>query len=360
MGFHDSDTWKNHGRRRRIILTMHQKLLSTLSKYIKIVFVGGGTGGHISPIVSLSKELREKKFSWLGWEKSEEEFTAKENSIVFEIIPTLKLKTTQSPRILLYPLVLLHGIWKARKILQTISTKDQKRDEICIFSKGWPGSVAVGIAAWTLSIPLYIHESDTIPGRSNRILSKFATKIFLGFESAKIFFQKEKTEVIGQILDPLLFDTTKKGKLHWKTEKKHILVICGSQGSQSIFEEIIRSCSHMDTEWIIVLGRLNMGMRHDFDHFPHIHILDWIEKEDQRDVFQKTDIAITRGSATTLAELDVFEIQKVIIPLPISAGNHQFYNAKEYEKKGDTLLEQKYLSTLHNILKKHVGITKEE
>ncbi len=89
----------------------------------------------------------------------------------------------------------------------------------------------------------------------------------------------------------------------------------------------------MDAEWMIVLGRLNIEMRHDFDPFPHAHILDWMEKEDQRDIFQMTDIAITRGSATTLAELDMFEIPKIIIPLPLSAGNHQLYNAKEYEKK---------------------------
>jgi UDP-N-acetylglucosamine--N-acetylmuramyl-(pentapeptide) pyrophosphoryl-undecaprenol N-acetylglucosamine transferase len=66
----------------------------------------------------------------------------------------------------------LQGIIEARNILK-------HETPTLVFSKGGPGSVAVGIAAWTLKIPLYIHESDTVPGFSNRVLSHFATKIFL-------------------------------------------------------------------------------------------------------------------------------------------------------------------------------------
>lgn len=59
----------------------------------------------------------------------------------------------------------------------------------------------------------------------------------------------------------------------------------------------------------------------------------WIRQEDIAHLLSDTDIAITRGSATTLAEIDLFGIKKIIIPLPYSAENHQYWNAKEYEKK---------------------------
>lgn len=55
-----------------------------------------------------------------------------------------------------------------------------------------------------MGIPLYIHESDTIPGRSNTLLGRFATRVFLGFKSAEKYFDTKKCEVIGQILDPIL------------------------------------------------------------------------------------------------------------------------------------------------------------
>lgn len=64
-----------------------------------------------------------------------------------------------------------------------------------------------------------------------------------------------------------------------------------------------------------------------------VQALEWISQEDIAYLLEDTDIAITRGSATTLAEIDVFGVKKVIIPLPYAADNHQYWNAKEYEKK---------------------------
>ncbi len=89
----------------------------------------------------------------------------------------------------------------------------------------------------------------------------------------------------------------------------------------------------LDAEWIIILGKLNTNMRKNFEKFENIQIFDWLEKSEQNNVFSHTDIAITRGSATTLAELDYFHIKKIIIPLPSAAKNHQFFNAKEYESR---------------------------
>ena len=91
-------------------------------------------------------------------------------------------------------------------------------------------------------------------------------------------------------------------------------------------------------------------MRPHFEQFQNIQILDWLEKSEQNHIFSDTDLVITRGSATTLAELDFFNIQKIIIPLPSAAKNHQFFNAKEYRAHGDTLLEQKNLSQLRETI----------
>ncbi len=101
---------------------MHSKLFETLTQYESIVLVGGGTGGHIQPILSIASEFRNQNssqaFLWIGGKDSQEEAQARENKIPFESIPTLKLTTTKSPKILLYPFVLLQGILEARKILR--------------------------------------------------------------------------------------------------------------------------------------------------------------------------------------------------------------------------------------------------
>ena len=122
--------------------------------------------------------------------------------------------------------------------------------------------MAVGIAAWSLGIPLYIHESDTVPGFSNKVLGHFATRIFLGFEEAKKWFPVNKTTVVGQILHPQFFKENPSGTIEWKTDKKHVFVSCGSQGSRKIFQTLLDHRQHFpDTEWIISLGTLNENMR---------------------------------------------------------------------------------------------------
>ena len=369
---------------------MHPKLIDTLSKYSTIILVGWGTGGHIQPILSLASELERKKLLWIGWKDSNEEIEAKKANISFKGISILKLTTTRSPKILLYPFFLLLGIFDTKVILNSIIKEYKEnqmwglqneeimrlltvpwwKEKICVFSKWWPWSVAIGIAASSLWIPLFIHESDTIPGRSNRILGKLATRIFLGFECAKQYFNPEKCEIIGQILGASFVKEVPEGRrisrenqnkispttlykegINWKTDKTHILVICGSQGSQVIFREILGSFQNHDTyEWIIALGKLNEWMKKDFENMKNTQALEWISQEDIASLLGNTQIAITRGSATTLAEIDIFGVKKIIIPLPYSAENHQYWNAREYAKKWDILLEQKNLDQLHQII----------
>ncbi len=336
---------------------MNQKLITTLSKYSTIILVGGWTGWHIQPIVSLTKHIKNTDnipdFLWIGGSDSQEERVATEEKIKFNSIPTLKLATTRSFKVLLYPFFLKLGFYKTWKIIRWIQDKN-----ICVFSKGWTGSIAIGIAAWSLWIPLYIHESDTVPGRSNRILGKFARKIFLGFDCAKQYFNSNKCEVIGQILDPIFSVeptsiSTYQSTITWKTSKPHIIVICGSQGSQAIFQSIIEQFSdNNDYEWIIALGKLNSNMQTKFSTISDCQALEWISQSDIAHLIQDCDIAITRWSATTLAELTAFEHNPhlIIIPLPYSAGNHQYYNALEYEKMSHILLNQQYLTNLHNTL----------
>lgn len=353
---------------------MNPALISTLNPYHTIILVGGGTGWHIQPIVSIVKSL-EHEYIWIWWEHSAEMKAAWENNILFSQIPILKLTTTRSFKILLYPFFLILGILKSRKILQEIQNEEKK---LCVFSKGWPGSVAIGIAAWSLWIPLYIHESDTIAWRSNQILGKFATKVFLGFENTKKYFKWKNSEVIGQILDPVFSHHCEPAKqsrnteiqksldhfvprddrIQWKTNKPHILVICGSQGSQSIFQAIIEQFRE-DTryELIIALGKLNQDMQNAFAVIPNCQAKEWISQADIAQLIPDADIAISRWSATTLAELTAFSESKphlIIIPLPYSAWNHQYFNALEYSKLGHTILEQKHLDTLKNTLTTHL------
>lgn len=127
---------------------------------------------------------------------------------------------------------------------------------------------------------------------------------------------------------------------YWKTNKTHIFVICGSQGSRSIFEAISYNCKQIDAEWIILLGILNKESRELFHNFPHATVYDWIDANTVGSIVSDADLVITRGSATSLAEIDLFKKRKIIVPYPWSAQNHQYHNAMWYkDNRGDIVLE---------------------
>ncbi len=334
---------------------LHPKLHSTINTYESIIFVGGGTGWHIQPIVSLIKRYKkEENILWIGGRNSNEQKTAKENTTNFKSIPTLKLSTTKSPKILLYPLIILVGIFASIRILHRVKKENKN---LCVFSKWGPGSLSVGIAAWILRIPLYIHESDSIPGRANQLLGRFATRIFVGFESTKKYFPHTNISVVWQILDEVFYEEKSIRKNPWKTDKPHLIVLCGSQWARSIFLELLKHIKKITEKYevCIILGKLNENMQKDFESQEitkdTLHIFPWIWQEVLIDWIAHSNLAITRGSATSLAELDTFGVKKIIVPLPSAAKNHQYHNAKNYEKKWDIVLEQKNIEKLTEKLK---------
>lgn len=320
----------------------------SLAKYSKICLVGWWTGGHVLPIISLVHQHTDFKidYFWIGWRHSLEEEEASREWIRFFRIWTLKLSSIFSPFILLYPIITFIGIFQARKIIL-------RENPDIVFSKWGPWSLSVGIAAWLLMKPLWIHESDTVPGFSNRILGWFfAEKIFLGFSTATKYFPMGKCTVSGQIINPSLVQPAKNFK-YWKTTKSHVFVICWSQWSRNVFRAIANQCRGVDVEWIIVLGRLNTEAREKFQKFRNITLYDWVDPHTLGSILRWADLAITRGSANTLAEIDEFNVRKLIIPLPWSAGNHQYHNAKWYEElRKDIVLEETDIDRLSIILAK--------
>lgn len=322
----------------------------SLTRFSKIAFVWGGTGGHVTPITSLIQQHKSHrlKYLWIGWSDSMEEKEAKKEKIDFFPISVLKWVTFTSPQILLYPLYLIIGVFQARKILL-----EQKPD--LVFSKWWPGALAVALASRLLMIPLWMHESDTRPSFASQIIGALSERVFLGFKDGGTFFRESKCTLIGQIIHPD-FHLPPKEFRYWKTTKSHVLVACWSQGSKNIFEALIRSCKYIDVEWIVLLGTLNQNFREQFQGFQSITLYDWIDPHTFASILRGTDLLVTRGSATTLAESDLFNIKKLIIPLPSSSMQHQYFNAKWYkENKDDIMLEESNIKELPNIITKTLG-----
>ena len=293
----------------------------------KIALVWGWSGWHITPLVSIYNFLKDDnnfEFFWI-WEKdSLEEKIAKENWIRFISTKSGKLRRYFSFKTLLEPFNIIAWILSSKRIL-----KQEKPD--IIFSKWGYVSLPVAIAAKKLGIKLFLHESDTIPWLANRFVGKFASKIYVWFKKALEFFPSSKCELIWQILNPELFRDIQEVK---KTDKTNLLVIAWSQWSTRIFSFLAENLNKLKNfDITVILWSLNSHLKENFKDFSNVKTFDFINHSEIKNLYNEADIAITRWSATTLAELENFWIKLIVIPLKESANNHQYYNALEYEKK---------------------------
>ncbi|MBW7954616.1 UDP-N-acetylglucosamine--N-acetylmuramyl-(pentapeptide) pyrophosphoryl-undecaprenol N-acetylglucosamine transferase [Candidatus Gracilibacteria bacterium] len=308
-----------------------------------IALTGGGTGGHIFPLLAIYNYLKKDSnlnFIWFGDEDGLEAKIANENLIPFKYVPCGKINRFFTIKNFFEPLKNITGIFFG--IYYLILYKID-----FIIAKGGYVSLPLCIAGFILRKKIYIHESDTTSGIVNNFISKFATKIFYTFPNEKI--DQKKHILIGQILnEELLKGIIKRDDLEEDVEEKlEVLVIAGSQGSTSIFESIKSILNNLnDINFTIILGDKNLHFRQEFEKFKNVTLYDFVSQKELGTIYQKTDIAISRAGATTLWELYFFGIHTIIVPLLNSAQNHQINNANYFknEFQSDVLNDDENLS----------------
>ena len=331
-----------------------------MSNQKKIILTGGGTWGHAFPLVSIHnylKETRDYDFLWIWERNSIEEELAESHNIDFKDISAGKIRRYFDLRNLYEPLKNLTGIIEA--LYHIIK---QKGD--IIFSKWGFVALPVCIAWWILRKKIYIHESDSVMGLSNKICSKFATKVFYSFPNEKTglpgdlseepserksifsFLRRNKTPkaqkhiYTGHILNPELLESITDTEIE-ENETLSVLVIAGSQGSTKIFENLLKvlpDCK--DINFQVILGEKNLHFRDDFLKFINVKSYDFVSPRQMGNIMKDVDIALTRGSST-LWELYYFGIHSIIVPLKATWGNHQYHNGMYFNANfGSDLLDE--------------------
>lgn len=324
------------------------------SKKQNIIFAGGGTGWHVTPILSLHDFLKEEgefNFFWLGERDSLEYTTAIKHGIEFRNIAAGKIRRYFDMRNFYEPLKNLTGFFES--IYYILKFKWN-----IIFSKWGFVALPVCLAGFVLRKKIYIHESDTVMGLTNKICSTFASKIFYSFPNEKIDGKKHIHS--GPIVNPELLDGLTNMKVP-ENETLSVLVIAGSQGSTKIFKNlltILPDCS--DIDFTIILGTHNTDFTPKFEKFSNVKTYNFIEQRELGKIMKNSDIAITRWSST-LWELYYFGIHSIIVPLKATWGDHQTHNAQYFHTNfwSDILDEDENLSLeLFKKLQKYKSLRK--
>lgn len=315
---------------------------------MKILLTGGGTGGHIIPLLAVVSKLKkladERKIGKLEFMLigSDSDFNKNisESGIQIKIIKTGKLRRYFSIENLIDIFRIPIGI------VQSLHYIYQFKPDV-VFSKGGFASVPPVIAARILRVPILTHESDIVPGLANKIISFFAAEILVSFEDTKKYFPGKKTVFTGSPIREDIFNGNKNRAREIFGLKENIptvLIFGGSQGARKINEIVLKPLPAVLEKYqvIHVCGMKNYEEINSLKVNKHLFTFkEFAERykaypyldAEMKDAYALADVVISRAGANSLFEIMALEKPSIIIPLPTSASDHQYKNAEFFEKK---------------------------
>ncbi|WP_284037252.1 undecaprenyldiphospho-muramoylpentapeptide beta-N-acetylglucosaminyltransferase [Neobacillus sp. 114] len=313
-----------------------------------IVFTGGGTAGHVTPNLAIISEIRNDwDIKYIGSKKGIEKELIEKIGVPYYGISSGKLRRYIDFENVKDIFRVLKGCLEARRVLKKL-----KPD--LVFSKGGFVSVPVIIAASSLKIPIFIHESDMTPGLANKISQRFANKIFTSFEETEKYFPKGKVKAIGSpIRKEILEGSADKGKrsLGFHGGRPILTIMGGSLGARKINEAVRGSLKELTVKYQIahLCGKNNLDPSLEgvpgYKQFEYVH-------EELSDILAATDLVITRGGSNAIFEFLALNIPMLIIPLGLQQSRgDQILNAKAFAQKGFSFTLEEEQLTSESLLK---------
>ena len=318
------------------------------NKTIKIILTGGGTVGHIKPILIVKDKLEEEckrlglkpEFFYIGSKTGPEAQIIPKKNIKFKGISTGKLRRYFDWQNLVDPLKISVGF------LQSISILMKFKPDV-IFAKGGYVTTPVIYAAAKLNIPIVIHESDVIMGIANKFALKYAKKVCVGFPLK--YYKDISIDKIVYTGNPVEIVTSNKQQVTSKKKKnisekpratlhKPILLIMGgSQGSRFINQIVVQIMLELTKEYKIIhiCGKndYNWLRKNKWENYKLYDFTDELPE-----YISQADLIISRAGANSLAEISAAGKPSIIIPLPSAANDHQKANAQIYAKANAAIM----------------------
>ena len=306
----------------------------------RIVVAGGGTGGHLFPGIAIAEEFMsrnpENKVIFISSGNDMEKSVLARAGFELLTVPVSGIKGLGIKNQIKSMLDLPRGIFKAISHLKVF-----KPDLVISVGSYSAGPVAMG--AFFLGIKIVLQEQNILPGITNRILSRFAERIYLSFDKPRPGMNLKKIRFSGNPVRSTFFSVNigQEGGEKSETKEKRpftILIVGGSQGAHSINMALIDALAHLEgkdrflfvhqtgvkDEPAVKAAYDDMGITCDVRPFFN----------DVEQQYRKADLLICRSGATTVAEITATGKASILIPFPYAADNHQMLNAKALDDAG--------------------------
>lgn len=306
---------------------------------MKFLIAGGGTGGHLYPGVALAEEIttrgQKNEVLFVGTRRGIEARVIPELGYPIEFIEVRGLKGSGLLRMVLGVLRLPVALYQSWRILSKF------RPDVALGVGGY-ASGPVLLAAWLRRIPTAVLEQNTIPGVTNRILSRFVQAVYVMFEDTRGSFPKRKVFALGNPIRRQLLDNFLKSRIQ-PNGRFNILVLGGSQGAHALNLRMVEAANHFrdvedevhivhqtgdKDEELVRRGYAELG--------AHAEVHAYIDN--MSEAYRRADLVVCRAGATTLAEVMVAKKASILIPYPYAADNHQELNARTMVDAGAALM----------------------
>ena len=350
-----------------------------MSKELRVIISGGGTGGHIFPAVSIANAIKalqpDAKILFVGALGRMEMQRVPAAGYEIKGLPIRGFfRPLWKPANIGVAIDYLKSKWLAKKILQEF------KPDVAVGVGGYASSAALG-AANSLGIPTLIQEQNSYAGLANKNLAKKAEKICVAYEGMERFFPAGKILMTGNPVRQNLLDTTISREEAVKRQgfdpaKKTILLVGGSLGARTINESVLQHLdlvtSSSDVQFIWQTGKYysaEIAKRLEGKNIPNLKVTDFIT--DMGTAYKAADLVISRAGASSISEFCLIGKPVILVPSPNVAEDHQTKNAlalstkdaaiyvKDAEAPGmllklaiDTVKDDAKLQALHeNVLK---------
>ncbi len=340
---------------------------------IRIALAGGGTGGHLYPLLAVADAIKEAthndvRISYFGpRHQLINEFEAR-NIKIYDIASSKLRRYAAFQNIIDFP----KFIWSIFQALANLYTEMPN----VVFSKGGPGALPVVLAARWYMIPVVIHESDAVPGLTNTISGKHAARILLAFKEAEAFFPKNKTRVVGNPVRAMFTsrigdERQAKLGLQFNPDKPLALMLGGSQGSQRVNTFILDNLdqflpvfqiAHQTGLDNFVAARAQaatMTQRLDQTLQSQYKPYGYLAADQMKMLFDAADIIISRAGSGAIFEIAATGKPAILIPLSDAAQDHQRANAYAYASTGAAFVVEEANFTANLILTKINSVLKD-
>lgn len=322
----------------------------TPKKPLNVIIACGGTGGHLFPGIAVAQQLRllgHRPILLISRKEVDADASRKYGDLEFHSVPAIAKPPLLSLRTPGFFWKLLTTYLSCKRIIR------QAGADVVVGMGGFTSLPPVK-AGRALGLRTYVHDSNAMPGKSNRMTARWCTQVLLGMGEAAPYFPGSDCVVVGtpvrRELLQLPSPAEARQKLGLPAEGPVILVVGGSQGAKNLNSMLIEAAgADAGVHYLVIAGKSDYERVNGLaGGAPNITVMGFCS--DMPAAYAAADGVIARSGASTLTELSLIGKATLLIPFPFAADDHQTHNARVFSNAGAAILYQQSELTTEKVL----------